>query len=301
MGNSRSIKICNETDDDIIHVELRSANTVFIRNNSPLRTIDPHSSREFTVNPYNAMSSFQLIPWNFVQSALRLLRLRRNWCRLLVIFRNSGTDDFQITSKRPTLNVEFTTKSHEVDVTRRKHKKGYKITLRPSTLPQTQNQTVEELRQEGTQAMTQHRFTEAREKFEEALRTATDENTKRAIKSSIDGLEPAMEKRAEEIHTEGIRFLVDDFYDEALKRFKKSLKLAKKSHTIGDIKSSIEKTKKLKISDEKALRLLQEGDKLVKRKEYDEALRKYMEAAVAATKSKTRDHISAIIEKIQQM
>ncbi|KAJ3650849.1 hypothetical protein Zmor_016927 [Zophobas morio] len=265
MGNSRSIKICNETDDDITHVDLRSANTVFIRNNSTVRTIDPHSSLEFTVNPYNGMSSFHLIPWNFVQSTLRLFRLRRNWCRVVVIFRNTGTDRFAIISNRPTLTVEFTERSHEVEVTRRKHKKGYKIILRPSNLPQTQNQQAEQLRQEGIQAMTQHRFTEAREKFEEALRTATDRSTKRAIQSCMDRLEPAMENRAEEIHTEGIQFFVDDRYDEALIKFKKSLKLAKNSHTISDIKSSIEETQKLKISEEKALKLMQEGDKLMKR------------------------------------
>ncbi|KAJ3650848.1 hypothetical protein Zmor_016926 [Zophobas morio] len=299
MGNSRSIKICNETDDDIIHVDLKSASTVIIRNNSTEPTIDPHSTREFIVNPYKCMPSFHMIPWNFVQSALRLVGLRRKWCRVLVIFRNSGTDHFVIIQTRPTLTVEFTTKSHDVKVTRRKHKNGYKITLRPSTLPQTQDQRAEQLCQEGTQAMTQRRFTEAQEKFEEALRTATDENTKQVIQSSIERLELAMETKAEEIQAEGIRFLVDDLYDEALGRFKESLKLTKKSHIIKAINDSIKETQKLKISDEKALRLLQEGEKLMVHQKYDEATEKCLEAGIAATKSETRDRITATRKKLE--
>ena len=296
MGNSRSIKIYNETDDDIIQVQITSDNTVFSRNDSII--VPRHSSRVFA---YKTTSWFQLISHNLVETVWRLVRFYRNWCRVLVKFQNSGTDDFVITSETPTPNVEFRRKPHKVDVTPMKDKKGYQITLRSRTPPRTHNQRAEQFRQEGIQAMAQNRFTEARNKFEKAHQIATDEKTKQAIKSSIAALEPAMEKRAEEMHAEGTQLMRNDLFDEALKRFRESLKLTKKPHTIEDIKNSIREAQKLKFSDNKALKLLENGDTLMESHEYDKALRKYKVAGEAATKSATRDRISAAINKVQQM
>ena len=296
MGNSRSIKIFNETDDDIIHVQITSANTVFSRSDSII--VPRHSSRGFA---YKTTSWFQLISWNLADTIWRLTRFHRNWCKVVVIFRNSGKDDFEITLKTSTPNVELKKKSHEVDIAPMKHKKGYKITLRPSTLPETDNQRAEQFRQEGIQAMAENRFTEARMKFQKARQIATDENTKRAIKSSIAALKPAMDRRAEEIHAEGIQLLVNDLFDEALQKFEESLKLTKTSHIISDINKQKRKTQKMKFSEEKALKLLEEADKLMKSQEYDKALSKYKEAEEAARKSATSDRIAAAIKKVPEV
>ncbi|KAJ3650847.1 hypothetical protein Zmor_016925 [Zophobas morio] len=300
MGNTYVVEVCNETTNDIIHVDIQGkVAPVDINTKMASDHIRPHCSQKFVVgNPASRIFFFG--PPMFADSFRSLFGLGTIQCSVVTIFQNYEKDDFLILLRRQNkIELQFTQKTHEVEVIKVENGQDYRITFR-HTDAQITNQKVEQRHQKGITAMMDDDFSRAQKKFEKALQTATEQSTKEAIRSSKKELKKSMDQKAKRMHMEGLQFLKIDRYDEALAKFEESLKLAKERDTTDIVTKSRDKTQKLKISEEKSLKFKEEAERLLALHKYDAALKKIFKALDHAENDKTRTSLQLTIKTIEK-